>query len=245
MRRADRLFLLIQALRGRRTRTARSLAEDLGVSPRTIYRDVVDLQASGVPIEGEAGVGYVLRQGADIPPLMFDREELEALAIGVRFVGAFASDRLSAAARRALIKIEAVVPGEIRRLGERSRVFAPSTWRRHRDGVAMDQLHAAIAARRLCRFHYTRVDGEASEREVEPICLSFWGPSWTLGAFCRLRGEFRNFRLDRIRALVIAAETFEEDPARGLDAYLQAMSEDEESCEGPIRAFGVRAGGGP
>lgn len=152
MRRADRLFLLIQALRGRRTRTARSLAEDLGVSPRTIYRDVVDLQASGVPIEGEAGVGYVLRQGADIPPLMFDREELEALAIGVRFVSAFASDRLSAAARRALIKIEAVVPGEIRRLGERSRVFAPSTWRRHRDGSAASTTRGWTGRRASARW---------------------------------------------------------------------------------------------
>lgn len=222
MRRADRLFLLIQALRGRRTRTARDLAGDLGVSPRTIYRDIGDLQTSGVPIEGEAGVGYVLRQGAEIPPLMFDRDELEALAIGVRFVGAFASDRLMAAAKRALIKIEAVVPAEVRRQCERSRIFAPSTWRRRRDGDAMDRLHAAIAERRLVRFDYTRADGEASRRAVEPICLAFWGPSWTLGAYCRLREDFREFRLDRMEGLTITGERFDDDPRRGMEGYLRA-----------------------
>ena len=100
MRRADRLFLIIHALRGRRTATlARDLAGTLGVSLRTIYRDVADLQLSGVPIEGEAGVGYVLRKGSDIPPLMFNAEELEALVVGTRFVRAFAGERL--AARRA------------------------------------------------------------------------------------------------------------------------------------------------
>ncbi|MEZ4450535.1 MAG: YafY family protein [Nannocystaceae bacterium] len=226
MRRADRLFLLIQALRGRRARTARDLADALGVSQRTVYRDVVDLQTSGVPIEGEAGVGYVLRQGADIPPLMFDPEEIEALTIGVRFVGAFTSDRLVAAARRAQIKIEAVVPEALRRTCERSRVFAPSTWRRRRDGAAMDLLHEAIAERLLVRFDYVRADGESSRREVEPICLAFWGPSWTLGAYCRLRQGFRNFRLDRIGALTVADEVFPEDPARGLDAYLASTRED-------------------
>src|SRR5882672_1972135 len=105
MRRADRLFLLIQALRGRRLATARWLAEQLEVSERTVYRDVRDLQLSGVPIEGEAGVGYALRRGADIPPLMFTREELEALVVGARMVEAWTGRRISRAAQQALIKI--------------------------------------------------------------------------------------------------------------------------------------------
>src|SRR3569623_2675776 len=111
MRRADRLFLIIHALRGRRTALqARSLAETLGVSLRTVYRDVADLQLSGVPIEGEAGAGYVLRKGADIQPLMFTAEELEALVVGTRFVRAFAGERLAGGAPAALLKNAAVKP---------------------------------------------------------------------------------------------------------------------------------------
>lgn len=224
MRRADRLFLLIQALRGRRTSiTAARLASDLGVSKRTIYRDVVDLQTSGVPIEGEAGVGYVLRKGGEIPPLMFDRDEIEALVVGARFVRAFAGERLTAAARRALIKIEAVLPDDLRRRSERSRVFAPKTGWRSVERARMDELHAAISERRTLSFAYVREDGEASRRTVEPLCLAFWGHAWTLGAYCRLRAGFRNFRLDRIDALEIGGERFDESAARGFDAYMEAL----------------------
>ena len=126
MRRADRLFLLIHALRGRRSAiTAQRLAETLGVSLRTVYRDVADLQRSGVPIEGEAGVGYLLRKGSDIPPLMFTADELEALVVGTRFVRAFGGVRLGREAAAALLKIEAVLPPELRERSERTRIFAP------------------------------------------------------------------------------------------------------------------------
>jgi predicted DNA-binding transcriptional regulator YafY len=123
MRRADRLFLIIHALRGRRTALqARSLAQTLGVSLRTVYRDVADLQYSGVPIEGEAGVGYVLRKGSDIPPLMFTANELEALVVGSRFVRAFAGSRLAESAQSALLKIESVLPPELREPGAATRL---------------------------------------------------------------------------------------------------------------------------
>src|SRR5690348_16315893 len=123
MRRADRLFLLIHALRGRRSAlTAVQLAQTLEVSPRTVYRDVADLQRSGVPIEGEAGVGYMLRKGSDIPPLMFNAEELEALVVGTRFVRAFGGERLAGGAQAALLKIEAVLPPELRQRALRSRI---------------------------------------------------------------------------------------------------------------------------
>src|SRR5476651_1216492 len=126
MRRADRLFLLIHALRGRRRAvTARQLAATLGISPRTVYRDVADLQLSGVPIEGEAGIGYVLRKGSDIPPLMFTTDELEALVVGTRFVRAFAGTKLAEGAQTALMKIEAVLPPELRERSARTRIYAP------------------------------------------------------------------------------------------------------------------------
>jgi predicted DNA-binding transcriptional regulator YafY len=226
MRRADRLFLIIHALRGRRTALpARRLAETLNVSLRTVYRDVADLQVSGVPIEGEAGVGYVLRKGADIPPLMFNAEELEALVVGSRFVRAFAGARLSAAARAALLKIEAVLPPELRARTQRSRIFAPSRRARIETDV-IDSLHAAIADNRVLRLDYRDESGRASTREVEPLCLAFWGGAWTLGAWCRLREDFRSFRPDRIATFAPTGETFVETAERGLVAYVRAMGGD-------------------
>lgn len=226
MRRADRLFLVIHALRGRRTALpARSLAATLGVSLRTVYRDVADLQLCGVPIEGEAGVGYVLRKGADIPPLMFNAEELEALVVGTRFVKAFAGRRLHHSAQAALLKIEAVLPPELKQRAMRSRIFAPADWNEVKSGL-IDHLHEAIAARQVLRLEYRDESGRASAREVEPLCLAFWGGAWTLGAWCRLRAGFRSFRPDRIAQLAPTGETFEETADRGLAAYLRTVGGD-------------------
>ncbi|HZW17461.1 MAG TPA: YafY family protein [Luteimonas sp.] len=224
MRRADRLFLIIHALRGRRSALpARSLAETLGVSLRTIYRDVADLQVSGVPIEGEAGVGYMLRKGADIPPLMFNAAELEALVVGTRFVRAFGGERLGVAARAALLKIEAVLPPDLRERSRRTRIFAPVIPGRHETRGPVDRLHAAIEARELLLLDYRDGDDRVTAREVEPLCLAFWGGVWTLGAWCRLRGDFRNFRPDRIAQVRETGRSFDDDPARGLDAYLRQV----------------------
>ena len=224
MRRADRLFLIIHALRGRRTALpARSLAETLGVSLRTVYRDVLDLQTSGVPIEGEAGVGYVLRKGADIPPLMFNVEELEALVVGTRFVRAFGGKRLGLGASAALLKIEAVLPPELRERARRTRIFAPELDDRLEASGVIDRLHEAIESGQVLQLEYRDQSGDASLREVEPLCLAFWGGSWTIGGWCRLRSDFRNFRPDRIVALTATGEVFAETKSRGLEAYLQAV----------------------
>ncbi|MGH8145176.1 MAG: helix-turn-helix transcriptional regulator [Rhodanobacteraceae bacterium] len=222
MRRADRLFLIIHALRGRRTALpARRLAETLGVSLRTVYRDVSDLQTSGVPIEGEAGVGYLLRKGSDIPPLMFTAEELEALVVGTRFVRAFAGEKLSAGARSALLKIDAVLPAELRGRAEQSRVFVPKRWYEAKSGI-VDALHEAIAARRVLKTEYRDAGGAISTRVVEPLCLACWGAVWTLGAWCRMRQDFRNFRPDRMQ-FTATGEIFDDASERGLDAYLAKM----------------------
>ena len=223
MRRADRLFLIIHALRGRRTALpARRLAETLGVSLRTVYRDVVDLQLSGVPIEGEAGVGYLLRKGADIPPLMFTPEEMEALIVGTRFVRAFGGARLTAGADAALLKIKAALPEELRQRALRSRVFAPGRKYEIKSGM-IDRLHEAISKHQVLRFDYRDEAARESRREAEPLCLAFWGGVWTLGAWCRLRCDFRNFRPDRIAAMESTGEVFEETAERGFDGYLRTM----------------------
>jgi predicted DNA-binding transcriptional regulator YafY len=224
MRRADRLFLLIHALRGRRSAiTAQQLATTLQVSLRTVYRDVADLQLSGVPIEGEAGVGYMLRKGADVPPLMFTVEELEALVVGTRFVRAFGGERLGRGATAALLKIEAVLPDELRNRSRRTRIFAPQLGNRIEATGMIDALHAAIENAQVLRLDYRDGNGEVSVREVEPLALAFWGGSWTMGAWCRLRGDFRSFRPDRIAAFALTGEVFAENPQRNLDAYLRSV----------------------
>lgn len=226
MRRADRLFLIIHALRGRRTALpARRLAESLGVSLRTVYRDVADLQRSGIPIEGEAGVGYVLRKGADVPPLMFTREELEALVVGTRFVRAFAGRRLAMSARASMLKIEAVLPPELRQRAAHTRIYAP-VWEDalHQDHTAlMDELHTAIGGRQVLHVTYVDEAGRRTCRDIEPLCLAFWGGKWTLGAWCRLRGGFRNFRPDRMQSCEPAGVAFDNHAERNLAAYFAAI----------------------
>jgi predicted DNA-binding transcriptional regulator YafY len=226
MRRADRLFLIIHSLRGRRTAMpARRLAETLEVSLRTIYRDVADLQLSGVPIEGEAGVGYMLRKGADIPPLMFTEAELEALVVGTRFARAFAGSRLADGASAALAKIEAVLPPDLRERAAGTRIYAPFYKDDEREAhrQLIDLLHGAIGERQVIAFDYSDKDGRPSHRAFEPLCLSFWGCAWTLGGWCRLRESFRNFRPDRMSGVVMTGELFTPAPGRDVAAYTDAM----------------------
>lgn len=239
MRRADRLFLLVNALRGRRRAVpARVLANDLAVSLRTVYRDVADLQRSGIPIEGEPGVGYMLRKGADLPPLAFDADELEALIVGIRFARAFAGTRLGAASMRALLKIEAVMPPEVYARASAVAILAPGGRgeRSSEFGDRLDALNVAIAERRLLRLHYVSADGAPSVREIEPLCVLFWGGSWTLAGWCRLRGDFRQFRLDRMRDCAPTGDVYVPDPARSFDAMVRALEHRAraEACEAVI-----------
>ena len=179
-----------------------------------------------MPIEGEAGVGYVLRKGSDIPPLMFNADELEALVVGTRFVRAFAGTRLATGANAALLKIEAVLPPELRANVDRSRIFAPSSSERIEATGIIDRLHSAVIEHHVLRMTYRDGAGSGTEREIEPLCLAFWGGAWTLGAWCRLRVGFRSFRPDRIAAFDSTGEIFVETPQRGLDAYLRHVNAD-------------------
>lgn len=219
MRRADRLFQIVQVLRGGRLVTARRLAQRLDVSERTIYRDVRDLSLSGVPIEGEAGVGYVLR-GFDVPPLMFTSEEIEALVLGARMVEAYGGERLAQSARDALSKIEAAVPAGLKEQLLRTRLFAPAL---HESPGTMDDVRVAIHERRKIECGYKREDGESSLRVLQPLALYFWGRVWTVAAWCELRRDFRSFRLDRMSSLRVLEERFEERPGHSLADFLKAV----------------------
>ena len=223
MRRADRLFEIVQRLRGGRLVTARALSEGLEVSVRTIYRDVADLQASGVPIDGAAGVGYLLRPGYHLPPLMFRPAEIEALIVGARMVAAWGGRALAEAASEALVRIGAVVPPERMHRAERVPIFASSL--RFQDGerANLDRFARAIADRLKTRFAYRDADGTASERIVWPLALHFWGQVWTLAAWCELRDDFRTFRIDRAEWVTVTEEGYPTIAGRTLQEYLEGV----------------------
>jgi predicted DNA-binding transcriptional regulator YafY len=223
MRRADRLFRIVQLLRSGRLQTARNLAEKLQVSHRTIYRDVQDLQLSGVPITGEAGVGYTLRRDFDIPPLMFDREEIAALVLGARMVEAWGGTELTAAANRALRKIEAVLPPNLRENVDDVLLYAPGFRAPAEVRRKLDLLHAAAQQRRVVLVAYAREDGQPSVRRLRPLALYFWGGVWTLAAWCELRDDFRSFRVDRIQHAERLEEIFTPRAGQTLADYLQRV----------------------
>ena len=223
MRRADRLFQLVQILRNKRLVTARELAERLDVSERTIYRDIQDLSLSGVPVEGEAGVGYHLRYSLDIPPLMFTAAEIEALVVGARMLKAWGGSELGSSAQSVLDKVQAVIPAELHRHLEESRLFAMRFGTRQDLESTLDVCRHAIAQRRYLRLDYQRADTECSVREVKPLGLYFWGNVWTLTAWCELRHDFRTFRLDRIRWLETLEHTFEDMAGQRLSDFIALM----------------------
>lgn len=224
MRRADRLFQIVLLLDRGRAVTARELADALEVSERTIYRDVAHLGASGVPVDGAAGVGYLMRKGYHLPPLMFDVEELAALALGTRMVGVWADAALGRAAERALLKIEAVLPADRKAAADATAMIVPDFHVPPAMVAPLGILRAAIRDNRKLRFGYRRADGAASERTVWPLGLFFWGETWTLGGWCELRGEFRSFRIDRMTPPTVLDEAFESIDGRSLEDYIHAVS---------------------
>ena len=173
MRRADRLFRLVELLRSRRLATGAWLADELRVSLRTLYRDIRDLGLSGVPIEGEAGVGYRLRYRLDVPPLLFDAAELEALLAGSRMVQAWGDADLAQAATAALAKIHNALPETLRREAQQARLFVP---RNQGDRPPfLTELRRAVRQKQVVRIAYAREDGTPSNRSLWPLGLFFWG----------------------------------------------------------------------
>ncbi|RTL54953.1 MAG: YafY family transcriptional regulator [Rhodocyclaceae bacterium] len=227
MRRADRLFRIVLLLGRGKVVTARELAESLEVSERTVYRDIADLAVSGVPVEGAAGVGYLLRSGYHLPPLMFDQEELQALVMGIRMVQGWADNALGQAAETALAKIETVLPGALRQATANSGIVVPDFHVPQAMVEPLEDLRRAIVAGRKVRLGYRRADGTTSARTVLPLSLFYWGQVWTLGAWCELRGDYRSFRPDRMDEVELLEASFQADQARLLKGYLNGAQ-----CDG-------------
>lgn len=223
MRRADRLFQIIQYLRTRRLTTAKWLSEKLEVSERTIYRDIQHLMCCGVPIEGEAGVGYILRKGYDLPPLMFNRDELSTLVLGARIVASYGGD-IQEHARQALSKLTSALPRQVPYSVEQVKLFAPPSGLRH-IGSMLNAFNQAIFERQVIQIDYQKPQDTAPEsRKIEPLGLFFWHDKWTLVGWCLLRDDFRHFRLDRIHHYHVLEEHFSHFESKSLNAFFKQIN---------------------
>ncbi|MEL6435509.1 MAG: YafY family protein [Pseudomonadota bacterium] len=239
MRRADRLFQIVQHLRGGRLVTAQKLAERLEVSERTIYRDIADLQSTGVPIDGEAGVGYIMREGFDLPPLMFNREEIVALVAGARMVSAWGGIAMAKAAQEALVKIETVLPDAGKSSLRAIEVRAPHSYMSDADRAKLDAIEKHCADRVELTFAYEDGKGAHTERTVRPLGLWFWGRIWMMITWCTMREDFRVFRVDRMSTLTVNGTHFKQEPGRTLrDFYVQMQAKGEVPPDFDFQAAG-------
>ena len=207
MRRADRLLQIIQILRrARRPVTASAISEELEVTQRTVYRDVSTLLANGVPIRGEAGIGYVLGEGYDLPPLMFTSDELEALMLGARLVQVQGDDELARAACDAVTKIGEVVPQPLRPVLLDAPLIAPDYSQGPCEGIDGAELRRAVRCSCKLRFHYIDEKGAQTTRTVWPVAIGYLDHKRLLIAHCELREDYRHFRTDRMSGLEVLDE---------------------------------------
>ena len=219
MRKADRLFQLVNLIRVHQPVSAERLASRIGVSVRSIYRYIDDLSLSGVPIYGTAGVGYALDADFDMPPLTLNRLELDALMLGMEMLSATSDNDLSAAARMLLSKVSASIvhhkvdpnTAKIRALGT-----MPSSMRSH-----LAVLRNAIENTQALDITYTRLDGTVSQRLIYPLGLFYWGGKWTVGSWCTTKADYRDFRVDRIAFIGIVHQPIPDNPALDLQTYMK------------------------
>jgi predicted DNA-binding transcriptional regulator YafY len=218
MRRAERLFRLVNELRARGVCRAEDLAAYFEISVRTVYRDIAHLQGSGLPIEGEAGVGYLLRPGFDLPAMTFTFEQLDALAMGLSFVEAAGDISLSQAAGEVRAKLQATLPDPEQRKLENAPLFAS-----RRDGRASPftkTVRRAIRDSTVLQLEYRDRAGDLSRRRVRPLAIWAFTDGWLFAGWCELRKDFRAFRFDRIAAVDETGEWFDDNPKQNLQAYL-------------------------
>ena len=224
MRRSERLTEIIEIIRDGRLHLARDMAEALEVSERTIYRDIATLIASGVPVEGERGVGYLLREPVFLPPLALSLTELEALSLGMSIVQEVADTELREGARTLHEKIASYAPN--RRKSPKSWGFGLYEFKRVRDGLKfMPILRRAIRERGKLHVAYRSLSGGQSERTIRPLQTDYWGRVWTLSAWCEMRNGFRAFRIDHIESCDPTGELFQDEPGKTIEDYLKHVAQ--------------------
>ena len=221
MRRADRLIKIVHYLRRmRHAVTAKKIAEDFEICQRTVYRDIQDLMNSGVPIYGEAGVGYVIDKKYHLPPVMFDFDELEAIALGINMVCNWTDEKFSEKANGALEKIQAVLSDTLLRDMNQLTTHSVESRGKIPWKVSFSDIRECIRHKQKIRFNYLDLQNRASKRTIRPLSLVFFGPVWLVIGWCETRKDFRNFRLDRITDLRISEQTFRDEKGKTLQDYL-------------------------
>jgi predicted DNA-binding transcriptional regulator YafY len=211
MRRADRLLRIIQILRRhRRPVKGQTMAEELEVSLRTLYRDIADLMTDGVPIRGEAGVGYVLGQGYDLPPLMLTTDEVEAVMLGLRWVMRRGDRELVRAALDAVAKVGTVLPGDLKTVLFDAALLVPPSWHAYPDAVDVATLRRAIREQRKVLLNYQDESRALTERVIWPIAISYFDAQRLIVGWCELRGDFRTFRTDRMARAEVLSDRYVE-----------------------------------
>ncbi len=222
MRRTDRLFELVQLFRGGRLWRGEDLARNLEVSLRTIYRDIDTLIASGLPIEAERGVGYVVRQPIFLPPLTLTGAELEMLYFGMDLARRAGDESMATDIARLVTKIEAVLP-TLTPSKHQSLSYAVYTPETPSPPMGLQHLHTAIKQKQIVKILYETLDGNKSERRMRALQIEFWGAIWTFTAWCELRQDFRVFRVDRVISCQFEPEHFIAEQGKTLSAYLASL----------------------
>jgi len=213
----------VQHLRARRLTTAAQLSDWLEVSQRTVYRDIRDLSLSGVPVQGEAGVGYRIDRAYDLTPLMFTPDEVEAVVVGLRMAEAFAGPSLRSAARMALDKVALALPQQRRAEIERPQLFAPTFHLDPALGERVEMVRQAIAVRRKLEVSYRDKKEQQSRRVLRPLGLYFWGNGWSVAAWCESRQDFRSFWLHKMSSCTPLESTFEMEQDKSLAEFLRSV----------------------
>ena len=215
MRRSDRLFDIIQRLRtAPQPITAARLAGELEVTPRTVYRDIATLQARRVPIEGEAGVGYVLRKSFDLPPLNFTIDEIEAISVGARMVKRLKDPKLQEAAQSVLAKVTIAVPERLRPHIAEAPIYVSPGMTPEAEGADLAEVRAAIRDSAKLYISYADEKGRRTNRTIWPIAMAYYVDVTLIGAWCELRADYRNFRVERIASSKVLDEHFDQDNGR-------------------------------
>ena len=199
--------------------TAAAIAAELEVTERTIYRDIASLQASRIPIEGARGIGYVLREGFDLPPLMFTADEVDAIAVGARLVRRLRDPGLQKAANSVLAKVTTSLPGALQSGLLEAPFFVSSGDAETPKGVDLAELRRAIRETRKVRIAYTDMQGSRSRRVVWPVAMAYYVDVTVLGAWCELRNDFRHFRVERITASTILDAVFPTDGGKLMERW--------------------------
>ena len=219
MKRVERLFKLILLMQEGNVRTSQYLSKKLGVSTRTVHRDIGDLVSSGVPIAGQSGVGFLLRDEQRLPSVNFTKDELQALALGAQMARTWADKDLGSASETAMRKLEKVLPKSLKPRIHLDGIEVHGVPMSDDDSEKLKTVRASLEAKGKLAVSYSSSDKTVSHRVIRPLMLSCWAGIWSLGAWCELRGEFRTFRIDRIVRAERTDETFEQTPDCNHYAY--------------------------